>query len=134
MAIKAKILLIDDDEDFRISITKLLESNQYEVHEADSGKSGLAKMKSVKPDLIILDIMMETMDEGYSVNHIIKFQQEYSESSKIPIIMVSSIQQDPLTRFPHADGQVEMIIPEQYMTKPVDIPKFLNLVDKLLKK
>ena len=134
MAEKQKILIIDDDEDFRISIRTLLESHKYHVIEAESGKQGLKKIKKDKPDLIVLDIMMETIDEGYLLNQIIKFQKDYEEFKTMPILMVSSIQQDPLSRFPMAAGEVEMIMPDYYLTKPVDVPKFLELVEKLLEK
>ena len=129
----AKLLLIDDDVDFRTSIRTLLQSHNYNVVEAASGKQGLEMIKSERPDLIVLDIMMETIDQGYSLNQFIKFQKDYEEFKDIPILMVSSIDEDPYTRFKHAGGQVEMIVPDQYMTKPVDIPKFLELVKKLLK-
>ena len=134
MSEKQNILIIDDDEDFRISIRTLLESHNYEVTEAESGKQGLQKIRQDNPDLIVLDIMMETIDEGYLLNQLIKFQKEYEQFKKIPILMVSSIQQDPLSRFPKAAGEVEMITPDYYLTKPVDIPKFLELVNKLLEK
>lgn len=131
---KEKILIIDDDDDYRLSIRTLLESHQYDVSEASSGKKGLEMLQKVKPDLIVLDIMMETIDQGYSLNQIIKFQTQYEEYKHIPILMVSSIEEDPFSRFAQAGGQVEMIIPDQYMTKPVDIPKFLDLIQKLLTK
>jgi len=134
MAEKHKILIIDDDEDFRFSIRTLLESHDYDVVEAESGKQGLQQIKSEKPGLIVLDIMMETIDEGYLLNQLIKFQQEYEDYKNMPILMVSSIQEDPLSRFTRAAGEVEMITPDYYMTKPVDIPKFLELVKKLLEK
>ena len=129
-----KILIIDDDDDYRISIRTLLVSHNYQVFEAASGKEGLEKITKEKPDLIVLDIMMETVDEGYSLNQLIKFQKKYEEYKDIPIIMVSAIEEDPFTRFAQAGGQVEMIIPDHYMTKPIDIPNFLELVKKLLKK
>jgi CheY-like chemotaxis protein len=132
MAEKPKILIIDDDEDFRISIRTLLLSHNYDVIEAESGKQGLQKIREERPDLIVLDIMMETIDEGYLLNQIIKFQTDYEEFKRLPILMVSSIQQDPLSRFPKAAGEVEMITPDYYLTKPVDIPKFLELVKQLL--
>ena len=134
MAEKQKILIIDDDEDFRISIRTLLESHNYHVVEAESGKQGLKKIKTEKPDLIVLDIMMETIDEGYLLNQLIKFQKEYEDYKNMPILMVSSIQQDPLSRFPKAMGEVEMITPDYYLTKPVDIPIFLEMVKELLVK
>lgn len=132
MAENKKILIIDDDEDFRISIRTLLESYKYQVTEAESGKQGLQKIKSDRPDLIVLDIMMETIDEGYLLNQVIKFQKSFEEYKNMPILMVSSIQEDPLSRFPAAAGQVDMIMPDYYLTKPVNIPKFLELVEKLL--
>ncbi len=129
-----KVLIIDDDEDFRISIRTLLESKNYQVVEADSGKQGLEKIKSEKPDLILLDIMMETMDEGYLLNQLLKFQKEYEDFKNIPIFMVSSIQEDPLSRFPKAAGHVDMITPDYYFSKPVDIPKFLAAIEKVFQK
>ncbi|MBN2012208.1 response regulator [candidate division KSB1 bacterium] len=129
-----KILIIDDDDDYRLSLKTLLESHNYAVAEAYSGKSGLQKIKADRPDLIVLDIMMETVDQGYDINQIVKFQSQYDEYKNIPILMISSIEQDPFERFSMADTQVDMIIPDYYMTKPVDIPKFLALVDKLLNK
>jgi len=129
----SKILIIDDDEDFRISIRTLLTSRNFTVVEAETAQSGLEKIKSEKPNLIILDIMMETIDAGYSLNQVVKFQEQFGEYKRIPILMVSSIQQDPLSRFPLADGQVDMILPDHYMAKPVDIPKFLELVNRLLR-
>ena len=82
MSEKQKILIIDDDEDFRISIRTLLESHNYAVSEAESGKQGLQKVKEENPDLIVLDIMMETIDEGYLLNQLIKFQKEYEQFKK----------------------------------------------------
>lgn len=134
MAKNPKILIIDDDEDFRISIRTLLQSQKYDTVEADSGKQGLEKIKTEKPDLILLDIMMETMEEGYLLNQVIKFQKQYEDYKDVPILMVSSIQEDPLSRFPAAAGQVDMITPDYYFSKPVDIPKILETIKKLLGK
>jgi CheY-like chemotaxis protein len=128
-----KILIIDDDEDFTIAMRTLLEGENYEVSEAASGKEGLQKLKEFEPDLIVLDIMMETPVEGYALNQIIRFQDEYEKYRDVIIVMVSSIQDDPLSRFPHA-LEADMISPDYYFTKPVDVPKFKNLINKLLKK
>jgi len=128
-----KILIIDDDEDFNIAMRTLLEGERYEVSEAASGKEGLKKLKEFEPDLIVLDIMMETPVEGYALNQIIRFQDEYEKYRDVIIVMVSSIQDDPLSRFPHA-LEADMISPDYYFTKPVDVPKFKNLINKVLKK
>jgi CheY-like chemotaxis protein len=127
MAGKLKVLLIDDDQDFRVSVRSLLESHGYVVDEAESGKEGLRKVVECKPDVIVLDIMMECDQEGYGVNQAIKFQDSYAEYRDIPIVMTSSIELPPDERFPMA-GELDMIRPDFYLTKPLEIPKFLGVV------
>ena len=125
------ILIVDDDPDFRASTAAVLESQGYKVETAESGKEGLAKFSSEPPDLVILDIMMEYDSAGYEVNQAIKFREEFARN--IPILMVSSIQVDPATLFSRAT-EVELITPDAYLTKPLDIPQFLEQVRTLLEK
>jgi CheY-like chemotaxis protein len=125
----AKVLLIDDDSDFRASVKTLLEGCGYEVLEASSGREGLRMVVEHKPDAILLDIMMETTVEGYGVTHALKYQEEYAECRHIPVFMVSSIEESPDERFPMS-AEVELIRPDRYLTKPLDIPRFLDLLEK----
>ena len=129
-----KILLIDDDIDMRTSIKALLTNHNeaFQISEAASGKEGLQKVKEIQPDLIVLDIMMESVDEGYNINQFIKFQGDYEDHHNTPIIMLSSIKEKPYERFAQAGGSVEMITPDYYMTKPVNVEEFLKLVDEIL--
>jgi CheY-like chemotaxis protein len=129
MSSNLKILLIDDDKDFRASVKSLLENDGYAVFEADSGREGLRKVVECKPDVIVLDIMMECDVEGYGVNQAIKYQDLYAEYRNIPIVMTSSIELTPDERFPMA-GELDMIRPDFYLTKPLDIPKFLDIVHR----
>ena len=131
MSTKAKILIIDDDEDYRASARALLEGEGYEVLEAPSGHDGLDAARTHTPDLIVLDIMMESPVEGYSVVQALKFRDEYDDLSEIPVVMVSSVQQDPASLFPMA-GEVGMVTPDAYFTKPLDIPQFLQCVQRML--
>ena len=62
-----KILVIDDDPDFVRATGMVLRSAGYEIVEAFSGKEGLEKSDSEKPDLYIIDLMMETYSEGSNV-------------------------------------------------------------------
>jgi len=124
---KSRILVVDDDVDYLASVTSLLESQGYEVVTAESGKEGLRKLVEHRPDALILDIMMESASEGYGPNQAIKYQDEYAAFRAIPIIMASSIQQSPDELFPRA-GELEMIRPDYYFAKPLDIPKFLDVV------
>ena len=129
MATGSKVLVIDDDQDFRASVRSLLESHGYAVVEADSGKDGLRKVVEYEPDVIILDVMMECDSEGYGVNQAIKYQDEYADYRDIPIVMTSAIDLSPDERFPMA-GEVGMIRPDYYLTKPLDIPKFLGVMQR----
>jgi len=61
---KHVILYIDDDQDFLDSVRSILEANGYIVEEAISAEAGLRKYKEAKPDLIIVDLMMEEIDSG----------------------------------------------------------------------
>ena len=125
----AKVLLIDDDSDFRAAVKSLLESHGYNVLEASSGHEGLRMVVEHKPDVILLDIMMETTVEGYGVTHSLKYRDEYVEFRDIPIFMISSIEESPDERFPMS-AEVDMIRPDRYLTKPLDIPEFLRLLEK----
>jgi CheY-like chemotaxis protein len=126
-----RILIIDDDTDYVRSMTSLLESRGYLVASARSGKEGLEKVRADPPDLIVLDVMMEYDSSGYEVNQTVKFAPSFEGFHHVPIVMVSSIPLDPPTRF-HMAGEVEAITPNRYMTKPIDIPRFLAHVRELL--
>jgi CheY-like chemotaxis protein len=126
-----RILIIDDDQDYRTSMRALLEGEGFQVAEAPSGAEGLAAALADKPDLIVLDIMMESPVEGYSVVQALRFHDEYRDLASIPVVMVSSVQQDPAALFPMA-GDMPTIVPDAYHTKPLDIPTFLGCVRRKL--
>jgi DNA-binding response OmpR family regulator len=69
---KAKILVIDDDPDFRKIVTIMLESGSYSVITAQNSQEGKEKLFDEKPDLILLDIMMDSIFDGFSLCHDIK--------------------------------------------------------------
>jgi CheY-like chemotaxis protein len=127
MGQEKKILIIDDDDDFRASVRPVLEDAGYVVFEGKSGHEGLAQLVEHDPDAIVLDIMMETDGEGYGVNQAIKYQDEYMKYRGTPIVMVSSILETPDDRFPRAI-ELDMIRPDAYLTKPLDIDRFLEVV------
>jgi CheY-like chemotaxis protein len=133
MAGSPTVLIIDDDDDFRASVRALLESRGFTVAEAASGQEGLALLTECRPDLILLDVMMECSTEGYGINQAIKWREEYRDFRHIPVVMVSSIQESPDQLFPMA-GEVDMIRPDFYVTKPLDIPAFLATLEKALER
>jgi len=64
---KVKVLAIDDDPDIITAVQLTLESAGYQVVSASSGQEGLEKIKAEHPDLIILDVMLETHTEGFQL-------------------------------------------------------------------
>ena len=130
MDARKRVLVIDDDGDFRASVSALLETAGYEVAEAASGREGLAQLEAVEPDLVVLDVMMENASEGYGVNQAIKFQPRFERFQDLPVVMVSSIEESPDERFSRS-SEVAMIRPDRYLTKPLDVPRFLDTVRRL---
>jgi two-component system KDP operon response regulator KdpE len=128
---KARILIIDDEDDYRASTRTLLEGEGYDVVEAATGAEGLQVARDQRPDLIVLDIMMEYQGAGYSINQALKSSEEYRDLRDTPIIMVSSVETDPTSLFGWI-GDTSPITPDAYMTKPLDIVEFLRRVKKLL--
>ena len=128
---KATILIIDDDDDFRASMAALLEGEGYQVTEATSGSEGLASARAQPPDLIILDVMMDHLSEAYSVNQLLKCSDEYRALRNTPVIMASSVEADPASLFDWI-GDTSPITPDAYLTKPLDIPRFLECIRNLL--
>ncbi len=128
---KAKILIIDDEDDYRASTRALLEGEGYQVVEATTGAEGLDVARTQRPDLIVLDIMMEYQGAGYSINQALKLSEEYRDLRDTPIIMVSSVQTDPASLFGWI-GDTGAITPDVYLTKPLDVAEFLRRIRSLL--
>ena len=125
---RAKVLIIDDDLDFVESVKVVLES-QYEVAIASDGMEGLRVAREEKPDVIILDVMMNRGDEGFEVSRKLKRDPE---SKHIPILMLTALQKR--TGFdsqPVAGGDVWLPV-EDYVDKPAAPSELLARIEKLL--
>lgn len=131
---KTKILVIDDDQDFLDSVTPMLESALYNVVTALSPAEGKAKIFSEKPDLILLDIMMDSLFDGFSMCHAVKTYEEYKEFKDTPIIFISAVKEKTGTRFQFKGEEQGMVGPDDYIDKPVKPDDLLARIDKLLRK
>ena len=124
----AKILIIDDDPDFVEATRMVLEKAKHKVISASSGKSGIKRVKEDKPDVVILDVIMDTVLEGLSVSNQI---HEAAELNKTPVIMVTSIaSSDYASMFPTD----EYIHVDAFLTKPVPAKELIRQVDRALAK
>ena len=115
-----KILVIDDDKTFVKMIRSSLEVNNFEVLSAFDGDEGLEKAKTLKPDLIILDIEMPKMD-GYT------FMLEMKKivgQKEIPILIITA--KESMQDIFKMEGVRE------YIVKPVNSNQLLALIHKHL--
>ncbi len=131
---KAKILVIDDDPDFVVAVTPILESALYDVVPASNPEEGKEKIFSEKPDLILLDIMMDSLFDGFSLCHAIKSSKEYKEFKDIPIIFISAVKEVTGSRFQFNAQEQGMIGPDDYIDKPVKPGDLIARIEKLLKR
>jgi len=125
---KKKILIIDDDRDYKNIWKIVLEKNSFEVVTADNGEEGLALFEKEKPDLIILDVMMETPDKGFRVGEEIKKKVGILGT---PIIIASATTDGTGSR--DIDREMDWIPAEIYMEKPFTEEALLKNIDSLLR-
>lgn len=131
---KKKILVIDDDPDFRDAVTPILETALYDVVNASNPEEGKEKIFSEKPDLILLDIMMDSLFDGFSLCHAIKTSKEYKEFKNTPIIFVSAVKEKTGSRFQFKGEEQGLIGPDDYIDKPVKPDDLIARIERLLKK
>lgn len=122
----ATILVVDDDPDFVEITGRLLKSHGHEVVGASSGKQALEMMRQDPPDLVLLDVMMDTVLEGVNVSHEMQRDPLLKE---IPLIMISSIGDSPHAGMFPTDEYIPM---DAWIAKPVDPDRLLEKVTRLL--
>ena len=130
MSKKNKILLVDNDVDFVDLNKAVLENNGYEIVTAFSAREGVDKVKIEQPDLIVLDLMMEKHDAGFSFAKQIKADPLYKQ---IPILMLTSVAD--VTGFGFSqelDGY--WMKTDDYAEKPIMPDELLKKVKQLLEK
>ena len=130
----AKILIVEDTPDMALALRMPLEATGYEVFDAPSGQDGLQMVKQVKPDLIILDVMMETTTAGFQVSLELRSpdpQSEYAEYRHVPILMLTAIHTTTSLRF----GPDEAYLPvDDFVEKPIDPDVLLEKVQELIER
>ena len=127
----AKILIIDDDPDIVEAMKVVLESKQYQIAIAKSGEDGLRRVRQSRPDLIILDVMMETMDKGFEVARDLKNDQSCKD---IPILMLTAIKERTGLGFEKEAGDPDWLPVDDYCDKPLNPDDLVAKVEMLLRK
>jgi len=117
-----KILIVEDNEENRDSLSRRLQRRGFEVVLAADGKLGVAAALTEKPDLILMDMNMPELD-GWEATRQVKAQPETAD---VPVIALTA----------HAlSGDRERALDAgcaDYHTKPVEFPKLLAQIEALL--
>ncbi len=121
-----RILLVDDEEDFVEMTAALLENNGYEVETAHSGQEAREKALDVEPDLVILDVMMETEMAGFEAARWMRSQEQLNE---MPIILLTAVNKKMDFTFGPDEGWLPV---DSFLDKPVSPEKLLAEVDQKL--
>jgi DNA-binding response OmpR family regulator len=108
---KPLILFVDDDPDIQSAIKSGLESRDYHVVVASSGKEALKLLESAKPDLMIIDLRMEPMN-GFELHTEVR---KNLRLEKIPVFFLTAVDDSLAKKYGQKLGVAA------YLTKPVDI-------------
>jgi DNA-binding response OmpR family regulator len=118
-----KILIVDDNDNACYMLKSFLEEMGHDVTDSQSGADALEKVKNLKPDILLLDIIMEGMD-GMEILRRVRLSNK-----NIGIIMVSGVSDEKICNEALDKGA------DEYITKPIDF-KHLNeciLVDLIMR-
>lgn len=126
-----KILIIDDDLDFVRATGVLLEAKGYKVFSANNKKEGLDQIANVMPDLIIMDVMMNKMSDGFDLTRELKNDERYK---KIPIFMLTAIADKTGFNFSAASGDKAWLPVDDYAQKPLKSEELIFRIQKLISK
>ncbi len=124
-----KILLADDDPDVIEVVSVILEDEGYEVITAADGGEALDKLRSERPDLVILDLLMPKVD-GFAFFNALD-TPEYESCSSIPVIVLTSVREEVSRRRYELETGKSMGY-SAYMEKPAEPEELLETVGSLL--
>jgi len=123
-----KVLIIDDDQDICETMKFTIEKEGIKVLMAFDSASGFKLAKEEKPDLILLDVIMKTQDEGFHAAY--KFRSD-PELMNVPIVMITSVSE--VTGFKFDREKDKDFLPvSDFIEKPVSPQKLVDIVRKYL--
>ena len=125
------VLIVDDDPDVRLFNTTVVEENGYTPLEASNGEEGLEMIKTSKPDLVILDVLMPKQS-GIRLYRELKTNKSFKN---IQVIVLSGIAKKTFLRSQRAlteFGDTSVPEPEVYLEKPVEPDVLAAEINKIL--
>lgn len=123
-----EILLVDDDRGFVAAVSSLLARRAWHVRAAYSKKEALEQLRREKPDLVILDIMLEEISDGFELCKKLRYDPDLSS---VAVIVVSSVSEKTGLTFPTVSGG-DPTGADCYLEKPVKFSELLRRVEAVL--
>ena len=124
-----KILIIDDDMILTRSMQVILEEHQYSVDVANDVETGMAKFSSSKPDLLILDVMMESDLQGHRLAHTIKSDPGNKD---LPILVITGMKDAIGVNIRDAFEGIDELPNLAMMDKPFEIDELISQVKEMI--
>ena len=125
----ARVVMIDDDPDFLEIQRGVLESKGHTVVTVDNSKEAIEKTKEADPDIVVVDLMMEEEDAGFSLCYQFK---KGATGKVLPVIMVTGVTSERGVPFnldgPETGGWIKA---DMYLNKPIRPEELISAVDKL---
>ncbi len=125
-----KVVVVDDDRDYLFTMETFLKRNDFEVFTSDNGKEGIDLIKSKRPDVILLDVMMETLFSGYEVCKAVRSDPEFEFT---PIVGISGIGDELGVKFEQYRDD-KYFTPDVFVEKPVDKMLLMDIISQAIKK
>ena len=132
MSRPARILMVDDDDDFAAGIQLTLESRGYEFHRAATFPEGLALLAKARPHLIILDVVIGNKAEGFSFARTLRTDASLSDFASVPILTLTGMRSQGKFSFPEPPHQAVYTPADEFLEKPVEPKVLLKTVAGLL--
>jgi CheY-like chemotaxis protein len=130
MAKSPKILFVDDDRDFLAAQTALFAGHGYEVVTLDRVEGALERISQERPDVIVLDLMMEHYDSGFLLGRRIRQDPAMRD---VPILMLSGVASATGHKFAaEAAALKDWIKLDAFLDKPVTGRQLLKVVEEKL--
>jgi CheY-like chemotaxis protein len=125
----AKIMIVDDDLDYINVVKTILEKEQYIVVSARDKTEGMEKIKAEKPDLAILDVMMDAWQDGFEMSRQLKKDPDLKN---MPVVMLTAVEKRTGIGFKSTAGDPTWLPVDVFLEKPVEPDVLLSEVKKLL--
>jgi DNA-binding response OmpR family regulator len=119
-----KVVSVEDEPEIAELLRVVLQNPELELHSADNADDGLTLIRRIKPDLVILDVMMPGEMNGWDIYDHVRADEAFKN---MPIIMLSVMHERPERRQAFRNSSVDL-----YLNKPFDTMQLRSEIERLL--